>query len=401
MAAVHHKGSNLFFITKINHLSVILTPIRYSKSVAYHTDMTLYKQHILWQLQVWCQLWPTWLPPLSVMWKQDPHRLNSFTSHTYTGHTLYQPLTCLQVQVPSLPSSLTLASPLLSSKFVLQPTNSCSLCSCHHLSIKQRYCMYAALPAEVQLTRCQHAWVFSCTLILWQWLNYGHACYHVILFLLLMVTILEFFALSMLWGLRTLRGNLTSWSSTGEANQINIVDIDNELWTFSSSEVQSKVCLCKRQLLAPDGPQWNCSVYWRTQIVLTVEWSRCENDELQSWEEWVRVESVWEEKKRVHENCNTLMLTYCILHSTFPMPLFHTQMHLTFEVLYLTWFLMDPLKYCVHSPICDLDVWYIILTDIIQFSIHVFGLLVLQSLWTFLFSWLHSDITVMSSFHHH
>lgn len=122
-------------------------------------------------------------------------------------------------------------------------------------------------------TRCQHAWVFSCTLILWQWLNYGHACYPVILFFLLMVTILEFFALSMLWGLWTLRGNLTSWSSTGEANQINIVDIDNELWTFSSSEVQSKVCLCKRQLLAPDGPQWNCSVYWRTQIVLTVEWS--------------------------------------------------------------------------------------------------------------------------------
>ena len=49
---------------------------------------------------------------------------------------------------------------------------------------------------------------------------------------------------------------------------------------------------------------------------------------------------------------------YCLLHSTFPMPLFHTQMHLLFEVLYLTQFLMDSLKsWTVHSPICYLDVW--------------------------------------------
>ena len=57
------------------------------------------------------------------------------------------------------------------------------------------------------------------------------------------------------------------------------------------------------------------------------------------------------------------MTVYCILHSIFPMPLFHTQMHLAFEVLYLTQFLMDSLKYwTVHSSICNLDVWYTILS---------------------------------------
>ena len=50
-------------------------------------------------------------------------------------------------------------------------------------------------------------------------------------------------------------------------------------------------------------------------------------------------------------------LTYCLLHSTFPMPLFHTQMCLVFEVLYLTQILMDSLKsWTAHSPICTLDV---------------------------------------------
>ena len=37
-------------------------------------------------------------------------------------------------------------------------------------------------------------------------------------------------------------------------------------------------------------------------------------------------------------------LYYCLLRSTFPTPLFHTQMHLVFEMLYLTQFLMDSLK---------------------------------------------------------
>ena len=49
--------------------------------------------------------------------------------------------------------------------------------------------------------------------------------------------------------------------------------------------------------------------------------------------------------------------SYCVLRSTFPTPLFHTQMRLIFEVLYLTQFLMDSPKYwTVYSPICTLDV---------------------------------------------
>ena len=50
-----------------------------------------------------------------------------------------------------------------------------------------------------------------------------------------------------------------------------------------------------------------------------------------------------------------------ILHSTFPTPLFYTQMHCIFEVLYLTQFLMDSLKsWIVHPPMFNLNVWYII-----------------------------------------
>ena len=50
-------------------------------------------------------------------------------------------------------------------------------------------------------------------------------------------------------------------------------------------------------------------------------------------------------------------VSYCLLHTTFPTPLFHTQMHPVFEVLYLTQFLMDSLKsWTAHSPICTLDV---------------------------------------------
>ena len=51
------------------------------------------------------------------------------------------------------------------------------------------------------------------------------------------------------------------------------------------------------------------------------------------------------------------LVNYCLLSSTFPTPLFHTQMCLIFEVLYLTQVLMDSLKsWTAHSPICTLDV---------------------------------------------
>ena len=49
----------------------------------------------------------------------------------------------------------------------------------------------------------------------------------------------------------------------------------------------------------------------------------------------------WQMQSGVKSGANTL---YCILCLTFPMPLFHTQMHLIFEVLYLTQFFMDSLK---------------------------------------------------------
>ena len=71
-------------------------------------------------------------------------------------------------------------------------------------------------------------------------------------------------------------------------------------------------------------------------------------------------------------NCCITPLTlksYCVQ----PFP--HTQMHLIFEVSYLTQFLMDFLKsWSVHSPICYLDVWYTILPDVILFSIHIWTL---------------------------
>ena len=58
-----------------------------------------------------------------------------------------------------------------------------------------------------------------------------------------------------------------------------------------------------------------------------------------------------------------LYFVYNLSHATF-----HTQMHIIFEVLYLIQFLMDSLKsWSVHFPICNLDVWYIILPNIIQF----------------------------------
>ena len=59
----------------------------------------------------------------------------------------------------------------------------------------------------------------------------------------------------------------------------------------------------------------------------------------------------------VQTRAGTLYNSYCLLLSTFPMPLFHTQMRLVFEVLYLTQILMDYLKsWTAHSPICTLDV---------------------------------------------
>ena len=93
-----------------------------------------------------------------------------------------------------------------------------------------------------------------------------------------------------------------------------------------------------------------------------------------------------------HTNHETQHQDYCLLHSTFPTPLFHTQVHLIFEVLYLTQFMMDSLKFwTVHSPICHLDVWLIILPNIILFSIHVFGFL----------GWFFVNQTALENAEHH